>query len=138
LASKTDNIPDTWWQLYSIGLADRVSAADFDADGMSNAMEYFMGTDPSVFGSEGAIWSDHDPAAQTASLYYRKSKEVIGAGGTVKWSTSADANASWSTNSVTDELLQDHATWELRRAAVPWLWGEEGENLFLRLDVTLP
>jgi hypothetical protein len=36
------------------------------------------------------------------------------------------------------EHLGGHECRELRRAVVPWLWSEEGENLFLCLDVTLP
>lgn len=135
---KTDGIPDVWWQLYAIGSPDRVSAADFDADGMSNAMEYFMGTDPSVFGPVEAIWFEYDAASESASFFYRKSKETSGAEGALKWSTMPDVAASWSTNSVTDELLQDHATWELRRAIVPWSWKQTSDNLFLRLDVRLP
>jgi len=138
IALKTDGIPDSWWQLYQVGAADRVAAGDFDGDGLYNALEYFMGTDPATFGLDGAIWFDYDAAGETASVYYRKSNEVAGAIGTVKWSATPDLSANWTTESVTDELLQDYVTWQLRRAVVPWLRDEGNDTLFIRLDVTLP
>lgn len=126
-----------WISQFS-SLSDATPAGDPDGDSFSNAMEYFMGTDPSVFGPADAVWLEYDAASEVASLFYRKSKETFGAEGTVRWSTTPDVLASWSTNSVSDELLQDQPTWELRRAVVPWSWSQNSGNLFLRLDITLP
>lgn len=135
---KTDGIPDAWWQLYGIGSGNRVAAGDFDTDGYSNALEYFMGTDPATIGPDGAIFIDYDTGTQTACLFYRKSKDVSGVVGTVRWSASPGLSETWSAESVDDELLQDYPSYEWRRATVPWSWPGENQTLFLRLDLTLP
>ncbi len=130
---KTDGIPDSWWQLYQIGAAGRVAAGDFDADGLSNAMEYFMGQDPTVSDAAGAM--AQGVGVDEIYLDYRRSKEVHGITGAVFWSTHPDGAAGWLAEGVTDVVLQDHGTWELRRASVPWL--SESEHIFLRLDLTI-
>jgi hypothetical protein len=130
---KTDGIPDSWWQLYQIGAADRVAAGDFDADGLSNAMEYFTGQDPTVNDAAGAMVQG--VGVDEIYLDYRRSKEVHGITGAVFWSTHPDGAAGWLAEGVTDVVLQDHGTWELRRASVPWL--SESEHIFLRLDLTM-
>jgi hypothetical protein len=115
------------------GLTDVTPEGDPDGDGLSNAMEYFMDLDPTVPDAVGAL-------AQGANvdgpyLDYRRSKEIHGITGTVRWSTDPGVAAVWTHESVTDVMLQDHGTWELRRASVPWL--EDVEQIFLRLDLTM-
>jgi hypothetical protein len=133
IAPKTDGIPDSWWQLHQIGAADRIAAGDFDGDGLSNAMEYFMALDPMVNDAAGAFVQG--VTTDGIHLDYRRSKEVHGITGAVLWSTHPAGGAGWLAEGVTDVVLQDHGTWELRRASVPWL--SESEHIFLRLDLTI-
>jgi len=71
---------------------------------------------------------------QAAHLDYRRSKALNGMSGVVKWSTNPGENAGWSAASVTDEPQEDHDTWELRRATVPWT---NSNQIFLRLDLIM-
>jgi len=114
------------------GLSDVSPSGDPDNDGLSNAMEYFMALDPSVPDASGAMVSG--ASAQAAHLDYRRSKALNGMSGVVAWSPGLMGDAVWSTNSVTDELLEDHDTWELRRATVPWT---SSDHIFLRLDLIM-
>jgi len=115
------------------GLSDVTPAGDPDGDSLSNAEEYFMGLDPTVNDAAGNVVQG--VGVEEIYLDYRRSKEIHGITGVVVWSTYPDAGAAWSAEGVTDILLQDHGTWELRRASVPWLEGQE--HIFLRLDLTM-
>ena len=115
------------------GLTDVTPAGDPDMDGLSNAEEYFMGLDPTLNDAAGA--TVQGVGIDGIHLDYRRSKEIHGITGTVRWSTAPGVAAVWSHESVSDVLLQDHGTWELRRASVPWLQG--AAQIFLRLDLTM-
>lgn len=115
------------------GLSDVTPQGDPDGDGLSNAEEYFMALDPTLKDAAGAVVQG--VGSEQVYLDYRRSKEVRGITGAVLWSTHPDVSAGWSSEQVTDVMLQDHGTWELRRASVPWL--TEGEHIFLRLDLTM-
>jgi len=114
------------------GLSDVSPSGDPDRDGLSNAMEYFMALDPSVRDADGAMVPGLSD--QAAHLDYRRSKALNGMSGVVKWSTNPGENAGWSAASVTDEPQEDHDTWELRRATVPWT---NSNQIFLRLDLIM-
>jgi len=73
-AGTTDGIPDEWWVLYGITGADRVAAADPDADGFTNESEYSLGTDPTSYASAFRITSVSNLDGTT----------------TVRWSSVAD------------------------------------------------
>ncbi len=115
------------------GLTDISPAGDPDGDGMSNAMEYFLGLDPTLDDTGGAVVQQ--VAADSVLFDYRRSKTVNGITGTVKWSTTPDAGGVWSADDVTDVRLFDEGSYEWRRAAVPWTPGQG--DLFLRIDLTL-
>jgi hypothetical protein len=131
--SKTDGIPNAWWQLYGIESPDRVAAADFDSDEISNAMEYFMGLDPTLDDAAGAV--GQQITADSVLFDYRRSKSANGITGTVKWSTAPGTSAVWSSDSVTDIFLMDEGAYERRRATVPWT--PDLGDLFLRIDLTI-
>lgn len=115
------------------GLSDVTPAGDPDGDGLSNAKEYFMALDPTV--NNAAVTMVQGVGVDEIYLDYRRSKELHGITGAVFWSTHPDGAAGWLAEGVTDVVLQDHGTWELRRASVPWL--SESEHIFLRLDLTI-
>ena len=50
----TDGILDSWWEQYGITeAADRTASGDFDGDGVSNLLEYRLGSSPSSAASTG-------------------------------------------------------------------------------------
>jgi subtilisin family serine protease len=115
------------------GLSDLTPGGDPDGDGLRNAEEYFMALDPTVPDAATALLSGI--TFDGVYLDYRRSKQLHGVTGTVKWSTHPGGAGGWTHDSVTDVQLQDHDTWELRRASVPWLEG--AGQIFLRLDLTM-
>jgi len=129
-----DDLPtfERWINRFE-GLTDATPAGDPDGDGLTNAEEYFMGLDPTLNDAAGAMVQG--VGNDEIYLDYRRSKETHGITGTVLWSTNPDVSNGWSDEEVTDILLQDHGTWERRRASVPWFSG--AEHIFLRLDVTM-
>jgi hypothetical protein len=66
---------------------------------------------------------------------YRRSKDIDGITGTVKWSTAPGTGAGWSSDSVSDVFLLDEGSYERRRATVPWSFNQG--DLFLRIDLTI-
>ncbi len=131
--AKTDGLPDAWWDEYAIPAEHRLAAGDWDNDGLSNAMEYFTGLDPTADDAAQAFaqWSDQG----FVHLDYRRSKVLKGIIGTVKWSLSPAGAGPWSLQGVDDTFLEDQGAYERRRATVPWSPGERA--IFLRLDLTL-
>jgi hypothetical protein len=114
-------------------LAASTPVGDPDGDGVSNAMEYFMGLDPTVHDAAGSVMQQ--VTADTVFFDYRRSKTLNGISGTVKWSTAPGASAAWSADSVTEIALTDEGTHEWRRASLPWT-SQQGD-VFLRIDLTI-
>ncbi|MBC8010405.1 MAG: lamin tail domain-containing protein, partial [Burkholderiales bacterium] len=114
-------------------LSDPAPAADPDRDGVANLLEYFMALDPEL---PETVAPQFTIAAGVLQLDYRRSNALIGVTGAVEWSASLAGPPAWSTTGVTDVLVSDEGTHELRRATVPFASGEPAK--FLRLRVTLP
>ncbi|MEX1045681.1 MAG: MBG domain-containing protein [Chthoniobacterales bacterium] len=137
-ASGTLAIDDTLptferWISQFEGLSDVTLEGDPDGDGLRNVEEYFMALDPTLNDAAGA--AVQGLGNEEIYLVYRRSKEIHGISGVVVWSTNPDVSGEWSSEEVNDVLLQDHATWELRRASVPWF--SDGDHIFLRIDLTV-
>jgi hypothetical protein len=122
---------ETWISGYP-GLSDATRGGDPEKDGTSNLLEYFMSLDPSV--SDRGLTFDFEGGVLT--LDYRRSKTATGVAGVVKWHPNLTNAVGWSTNGVTDVLLSDHGTYEMRRATVP-VPSEDGQR-FLRLEIEAP
>jgi subtilisin-like proprotein convertase family protein len=131
--AKTDGLPDVWWNEHSIPVEHRVAAGDWDGDGLSNAMEYFTGLNPAADDAAQAFVQ----SSETGLVHfdYRRSKSASGIEASVNWSLNLDRSVSWSSQGVTEGLLEDHADYEWRRATVPWSSGDR--TIFLRLDLQM-
>ena len=68
---ETDGLPNSWWSQYGITGTDRVSSADPDNDGFTNAQENALGTDPT----------------SAASRFAANSPERTGDSITISWSS---------------------------------------------------
>lgn len=115
------------------GLTNTSPTGDPDKDGLSNAMEYFLGLDPTLYDAAGSVIQQVGP--ESVLFDYRRSKNVNGITGTVKWSTTPGVGGVWSSDGVTDVRLFDEGSYEWRRASVPWTPGQE--DIFLRIDLIL-
>jgi hypothetical protein len=104
---------------------------DLDQDGLANIMEYFMGLDPNVKEQSLGIWQSTD--GTHALLYYKKSKNLVGISGDVKWTT--NLSTPWTSQGVFDWLVASYPSYELRCSQVPM---PEGLTpVFMRFDLTL-
>jgi subtilisin-like proprotein convertase family protein len=113
------------------GIPDPAPGADPDGDGLDNLVEYFMALSP-VDGASALAMPVDTATPGKVSMEYRRSKTLQGVSGGMKWKNSL-ADAIWSADGVTDELVTDHGDYETRRATAPVLPGETRK--FLRLEV---
>ena len=122
------------WMTGKYSGQDALPGADPEADGIGNLVEFFMGLDPAINDAPGA--TSISLAIDQLSLTYRKSKSTTGISGTVKWKNDLSSATAWSSAGVTDVLVSDEGTYEIRRASVTVGSGEDRK--FLRLEVTTP
>jgi hypothetical protein len=115
---------------WGAGLSDSSPGADPDGNGLANLAEYFFGMEPGT-DAAGAMMMG-TPTSTNVHLDYRRSKSLNGVTGGVAWRNDLTSGA-WSTNSVVETVVSDHGTYEIRRATVPVLPGEDRK--FLRLEV---
>ncbi len=118
---------------WATGLSDPAATADSDADGASNLMEYFMGLNPAL---ADAVPPQFNSTGSGLQLDYRRSKVITGVSSTVEWTASLTGAATWSTSGVTDTLVSDQGTYEIRRSRVAFTSPETAK--FLRLRVSQP
>lgn len=117
---------------WGAGLSDSSPGADPDGNGLPNLVEYFMGlspVDPVVSGDAMIL---ETAEAGEVRLDYRRSKSLNGVSGGVAWRNDL-ADGVWSTEGVMETVVSDHGTYEIRRATVPLVPGEDRK--FLRLEV---
>jgi hypothetical protein len=115
---------------WGAGLSDPSPDADPDGNGLANLAEYFFGMQPG--GDAAGVMVIGAPTATTFHMDYRRSKSLSGVTGGIAW-RNALASGGWSTNGVTDTLVSDHGSYQMRRATVPVQPGEPSK--FLRLEV---
>jgi hypothetical protein len=110
--------------------ASAADAADPDGDGMSNLLEYALGTDPNNSGVMPAVL-----ALNGANLEYSYTRSTAakdnGVTHQIEWSETLEAG-SWSTQTVTQEITSTQGALETVKASVP---KGTGGKRFLRLKV---
>lgn len=125
------------WRLQNFGtIANTGSTSDSgdqDGDGLSNLLEWAAGLSPtsgSTFTSPTAL------VASNIEFTYQRSVAALNAGASyfVEWSDSLETN-SWSTASVSQQVLSDNGTLQQVKATLPA--GANGKR-FVRLRVTSP
>ncbi|MEY4487767.1 MAG: hypothetical protein RIQ79_275, partial [Verrucomicrobiota bacterium] len=120
---------------WASGLADPAATADTDGDGAPNLIEYFMGLNPAL---ADATAPQLQYTGTELQLDYRRSKTLNGVSGAVEWTTSLTGTPSWSTTGVTDTLVSDQGTYEIRRSSVSITSGESAKFLHLRISLPQP
>ena len=111
-------------------------SGDLDGNGLSLMEEYFFGVDPATPVSGSAlVQSEVELSGPTLSVLYRKNKGATDLNGTPLWSDTLES-ASWSSNGITDTQVQNGSDYEMRRASVPILPGENRK--FMRLKIEKP
>ncbi len=118
---------------WATGLADPAPAADSDADGVPNLLEYFMGLNPAL---ADAVSPQINYTGSVLQLDYRRGKAITGVSGFAEWTSGLSGSVTWSVSGVTDELVSDQGTYEIRRASVSFTGPEIAK--FLRLRVSQP
>ncbi len=136
LQSTFTTAPPTFaqWIASRPGLADTSAGGNPDGDAAPNLVEYFMGLNPTLADTASAFVAGS--ADGNVSLTYYKSKSLNGVSGSVQWSSTLGANASWSSSGVSDVLVSDQGSYEIRRASTTLAPGETAK--FLQLRVTTP
>lgn len=112
-------------------------SANPDEDGFTNLQEYFYGFSPLAASVQGnpIVPETPLPGGSSFSFLYRKNKAATDVAGTVKWSSDL-ASTNWNDAGVLDSLVQDHGSYETRRATVPIQPGESRK--FMRLEISGP
>ncbi len=117
------------WVATFPGFTDNAPDADADGDGISNLMEYFQGSDPTVPG-----FFDTSVASETTTeslLTYRQSRSISGVTAQVEWSTDLQ---NWDAAGVITDNPQDVGNHLEFTAHVPRAGQQQ---VFTRLRVTL-
>lgn len=108
--------------------------ADPDRNGLSNLQEYFYGLAPGYALAGGQL--KMNVAGNQLTLEYRRSKSAVGVNGAAQWSNALGASESWLTTGITDSLVSDHGTYEIRKAVLTLQPGDTRK--FFRMNVTQP
>jgi hypothetical protein len=122
------------WRFTNFGSYDSVASgadsADPDGDGLSNLLEYALGTAPNNSGVMPAVL-----ALNGANLEYSYTRSTAakdnGVTHQIEWSETLEAG-SWSTQTVTQEITSTQGALETVKASVP---KGTGGKRFLRLKV---
>ena len=140
LASFEPVASDQWRLAYGLNLGGANLSNwqdDRDADGLTNLQEYFFGFSPLTGSAQINPLVPEAPVSggSSFSMTYRKNKAATDIAGVVKWSSDL-VSTNWNASGVVDTLVQDHGSYETRRATVPIQPGESKK--FLRLEISGP
>jgi fibronectin type 3 domain-containing protein len=122
-----------WTASYFPGVSDPNvigPSADPDGDGLSNLVEYLLGTNPAVPDSSGAAMSSAADGSGNLVLTFRLSKNLTGVTYSVQSSTDL---VNWSDTGVTPTVQSDQGAYYIMQAVVPL---GSNSKLLLRLNVT--
>ena len=125
------------WRFANFGSYDSVASgadsADPDGDGLSNLMEYALGTGPN---SSGVMPASLVTSGANLEYTYTRSTAAKDNGTTyqIEWSDTLAAG-SWSTQAVTDQITSTQGALETVKASVP---KGNGGKRFMRLRVARP
>lgn len=121
----------TEWISPHLSHGDAGFHGDLDADGLSNALEYFHGTDPSNPSEPSPV--SQDATAAGIVFEYRKNRFLNGVSGGVRWSDSLSTTAVWTSSGVSESVVMRNATYEWRRALIPWPTGRD--KIFVKIEL---
>lgn len=113
-------------------LSDAAAGADPDRDGLANVIEYYLGLNPGLGDSSGAVVLGR--TATSLSLTYRRSKGTTGLTPVVECSSTL-APGSWSSNGVSETILEDNPGNQMVRASL--VVSGADPTKFIRLRVVL-
>jgi hypothetical protein len=122
-----------WTASYFPGVSDPNvigPAADPDGDGLSNLVEYLLGTNPTIPDSAGAAMSSAADGSGNLVLTFRLSKNLTGITYSVQSSTDL---VNWTDTGVTPTVQSDQGAYYIMQAVVPL---GSNSKLLLRLNVT--
>jgi hypothetical protein len=117
--------------------ADRAPGADPDGDGISNLMEYFVGSDPTLpAGSSSSLVKITNGPSNTFSMTYQRAKGVTNVSSAVQATADLSNSSSWGTNGVQETVADKGSSYEEVTATVTNAPG--ATKMFMRLKVSQP
>jgi hypothetical protein len=134
--------PPTLEEWMSIGYpqlsnADRAPGADPDGDGISNLMEYYVGSDPTLpAGSSSSLVKITNRPNNTFSMTYQRAKGVTNVSSTVQATADLSNSSSWGTNGVQETVVDKGSSYDEVTATVTN--GPGATKMFMRLKVSQP
>jgi hypothetical protein len=130
---------DEWMSIAypQFSYSDRAPGADPDGDGISNLMEYFLGTDPTQpAGSSGSLLKFTNGPSNTFSMTYQRAKGVTNVSSAVQATMDLSNSSSWGTNGVQETVVDKGSSYDEVTATVTN--GPGATKMFMRLKVSQP
>jgi subtilisin family serine protease len=104
---------------------------DHDGDGVNNLMEFFLGLDPSLKNPSPEFLVQY--LGNQVSVTYRKSTTARNIHGVIEWASFLGDGNFWTTQTVSDVLVETQGEIEIRRATVSL--DETDKSVYFRLNV---
>jgi hypothetical protein len=128
---------EEWMSIAYPGIADRAPGADPDRDGISNLMEYFVGSDPTQpAGSSSSLLKFTNGPGNSFSMTYQRAKGVTNVSSAVQATADLSNSSSWGTNGVQETVADKDSSYEEVTATVTNAPG--ATKMFMRLKVSQP